>query len=64
MKIKERLEVNQSEEYYKLKEQLDEKKDFRQRNNKFMMFLLYIDDLLDRPVQKLLQLRKKVKFNS
>ena len=63
MKIKERLEVNQPEEYDRLKEQLDEKKDFRQRDNKFMMFLLYIDGLLDIPVQKLLKLREKVKYN-
>jgi len=63
MKIKNCLEVNQPEGYDKLKEQLDEKKDFRKRNNKIMMFLLYIDGLLDRPVQKLLQLREKVKYN-
>ena len=64
MKIKERLEVNQPEEYCKLKEQLDEKKDFRKRDNKFMMVLLYIDSLLDKPIKKLLHLREKVKFNS
>ena len=51
MKVEERLKVNQPLEYRAL----------QQQRSKLTLFLLWLDRKLDKPVQKLLEVRKRWK---
>jgi len=61
MNIKNRLQVEQPEEYQKLKKQFTKLSDSQQENH-FIVFILWLDKLLDRPIKKLLNLRKRAKY--
>ncbi len=60
MNIKKRVKVNQPEEYQKLQEKIQENNS-QQNEPKSIQFLLWMDDLMDKPVQHLLKIRNRFK---
>jgi len=62
MNIKKRLKFDQPDEYQKLKEQYTKNKN-HQQDNYFILFILWLDKLLDKPIKKLLKLRKRTSLS-